>query len=76
MNHGYQLLTDLSPHKLVLQGLAGLNYFFRLVACSSPEELSHWDASLMEHGGNELSQVEPDVRYIYGRVFRSLQGLL
>ncbi len=43
--------------------------------CSSPEELSHRDASLMEHGGYEFSQVEPDVRYIYGRVFRSLQGL-
>lgn len=43
--------------------------------CSSPEELSHRDASLMEHGGYEFSQVEPDVRYIYGRVLRSLQGL-
>lgn len=41
-----------------------------------PEELSHRDASFMEHGGQELSQVEPDVRYIYGHVLCWLQDLL
>lgn len=41
----------------------------------SPEQLSHRDASLVEHRSNKLSQVEPDVRYIYGHVFCYLQNL-
>lgn len=41
-----------------------------------PKELSHRDASLVEHRRNKLSQVEPDVRYIYGHVFCYLQDLL
>lgn len=49
---------------------------FRFPSMFSPEKLSHRDASLMDHGGYKFSQVEPDVRYIYGDVFRSLQGLL
>lgn len=50
--------------------------FYFIIFANSPEELSHRDASLMQHGGNEFSHVEPDVRYVYGHVFCCLQDLL
>ena len=43
---------------------------------ASPEELSHGDASLVEHGVDELRQVLPDVGDVYGHVLSHLQDLL
>lgn len=43
---------------------------------SSPEELSHRDATLIEHGRNEFGSVEPDIRQIDGGVSQSVQGRL
>lgn len=40
-----------------------------------PEELSHRDAALVQHGGNELCQIEPDMRDVDGDVLCSLQSL-
>lgn len=48
----------------------------RPCVCSSPEELSHGDATLIEHGGDEFCSIEPDIRQIYGSVSQSLQRLL
>lgn len=45
-------------------------------AGDSPEELAHGDASLVEHGGDDLGQVEPDVGDVYGHVLSHLQDLL
>lgn len=43
---------------------------------SSPEELAHGNASLVQHRGDDLSQVEPDVGNVYGHVISHLQNLL
>lgn len=50
-----------------------------LSVCGSwnrPEQLSHGDAPLLQHGSDELSQVQEDVWDVYCHVFSHLQNLL
>lgn len=44
-------------------------------AWPSPEQLLHRDAAFLQDGGDELSQVQPDVWDIYFHVFCNLQDL-
>lgn len=40
-----------------------------------PEERRHWNPALTQHGADDLSQVEPDVRDVDGHVLCHLQNL-
>lgn len=44
-------------------------------AWPSPEQFLHGDAAFLQDGGDELSQVQPDVRDVYFHVFCNLQDL-
>lgn len=42
---------------------------------SSPKELSHREAPVLQHGAEQLGQVQPDVGNVDGHVVRLLQRI-